>query len=588
LLANRVAKLTIEVPRAARAPDLRVAADGETVLPTSYGVAIAVERRSSSRRSRGAGPLAWREDVQVPSDGAAITVPGAAAAQPVPPEPAQEAGGRRTRGYAVGGVGILGVAAGVGAERGAARGPVGPFGAGARLGRPWIPIDPRHHEHRRHPTQPRLVRHVLGSGRIMHRSWTFSGFALLALPFVGVVGIAGCASADDDGVAGAGQDLVPAAATSLFDQANVCDQLLARHDGVRDADLKAGILRWDCADVRGVTSPDRGQEYCEYQAVANGKAITQASQLKAGDKLSCVFTSVYSDVKDLENSGATAAYRTEIAKQLATTDNLGVAVDPKLAVMNEGFNSRGAADALITTCRDTSKATPLDDKAADVRLAAAFQAFQAGGANAQQIASLAKGASQCTQEQGNITHCDEGLADDATWAKLTALGVKVAAQGDPSYERQRDIAACTRVDAEVPGSPGQTNGVPWRNSDPNICGRVSRATSECSTVWPDGALDNVPGGFDGFLFSGWTGTLPAGCRYMKKDGADYKNVVICDATAQQTQSLKFSQNFAKDAQAFCHDTFAQNIAMVAPLGAVSTTKGKADASSYCGEWVAGK
>ena len=420
----------------------------------------------------------------------------------------------------------------------------------------------------------------------MHRSLSVLG--LLALPLLAVVGITGCASADDDGTAGAGQDLTPAPAVTLFDQANVCDQLLARHDGVRDADLKAGILRWDCADVRGVTSPDRGQEYCEYQAVTNGKAITQASQLPAGAKLSCLFTSVYSDVKDDDSSTNTAKYRAEIAKQLAAPENLGVAVDQKLAVMNESFNSRGAADALITTCRDTSKKTPLDDKASDVRLAAAFQAFQAGGANAQQIATLAKGASACKQKGGNITHCDSGLADDATWAKLTALGVKVAAKGDENFERQRDIAACVRVDAEVPGQAGQTNGVPWRNSDPNICGRVARATSECTAEWPDQALDNVPGGFDGFLFSGWTGTLPAGCRYMKKDGADYKNVVICDATDQQAKSIKFSQNFAKDAQAFCHDTFAQNIAMVAPLGAVATNKGKADASPYCGEFVAGK
>jgi hypothetical protein len=73
---------------------------------------------------------------------------------------------------------------------------------------------------------------------------------------------------------------------------------------------------------------------------------------------------------------------------------------------------------------------------------------------------------------------------------------------------------------------------------------------------------------------------------MKKDGADYKNVVLCDATPQQAQSLKFSQNFAKDAQAFCHDTFAQNIAMVAPLKAVATNKGKADASPYCAEFSA--
>ena len=29
-----------------------------------------------------------------------------------------------------------------------------------------------------------------------------------------------------------------------------------------------GFLRWSCADVAGVTEDDRGQEYCEYFAIA--------------------------------------------------------------------------------------------------------------------------------------------------------------------------------------------------------------------------------------------------------------------------------------------------------------------------------
>jgi hypothetical protein len=128
-LANRVAKLTIEVPPAAREPNLRVTADGETVLPTSYGVAMAVDVGAHKIAAEAPGLAPWHEDVQVPSDGATITVrvpvlqmgPGAsapaagsappAAAQPVPPEPAS-GGGRRTLGYAIGGVGLVGVAAG--------------------------------------------------------------------------------------------------------------------------------------------------------------------------------------------------------------------------------------------------------------------------------------------------------------------------------------------------------------------------------------------------------------------------------------------------------------------------------------------
>src|SRR5262245_34421080 len=130
-------------------------------------------------------------------------------------------------------------------------------------------------------------------------------FALMLAAFVGC-------NQDPGGLGEGAQDIIPSATTNLFDQSEVCSLILKRHEVVRPVDMKDGAIRWNCADVPGVTSIDLakcqakrqalqdllskdapqdqidaatlevrrecqgfGQEYCEYHAVANGKVITK-------------------------------------------------------------------------------------------------------------------------------------------------------------------------------------------------------------------------------------------------------------------------------------------------------------------------
>src|SRR4051794_17131818 len=169
---------------------------------------------------------------------------------------------------------------------------------------------------------------------------TTSSRYLLSSLFIGAVAVAGCSSAASDGGGDTGdeQDVVPASAKTLFDQAGVCDNVFKRHAAIRDSDMRDGLLRWECGDVPGVTGPDLGQEYCEYHASSGGKLVKAAKDLAQAQKLSCVFTGVYADVKDDENrDGSWGTETSKYAKTLATamTDksNLGVATDPNLLVM---------------------------------------------------------------------------------------------------------------------------------------------------------------------------------------------------------------------------------------------------------------
>src|SRR5688572_27426455 len=106
---------------------------------------------------------------------------------------------------------------------------------------------------------------------------------------------AAACSSGDDAQAGDEDYIVPSDAATLFDGAAVCDQTLKRHVSVREGDLKDGLVRWACADVKGVEGSDRGQEYCEYHAVHQGKRVTAVTDLDTSKPLHCYFTSVYYD-----------------------------------------------------------------------------------------------------------------------------------------------------------------------------------------------------------------------------------------------------------------------------------------------------
>ena len=348
---------------------------------------------------------------------------------------------------------------------------------------------------------------------------TISALLLLAAPIA-----TGC-GAEESAVTGDEDNVVPAAAETLFDQAGVCDAILKRHSTVRTTDLKDGTIRWNCGDVAGVTDQDRGQEYCEYHAVAGGKVVQSIGEVPSGAKIQCVFTGVYQDMTGKD---------TKLKTAMADKANLGAKPsETRVVRMEKGFNSRGAATALIEDCHDGYD-QPLDE----IRQAACYQASLVGGTKGKKLDKLCRG---------------QNLADEARWKKAVALGAKVAVPGDANYEAQRDIAGCVRTHVASPAT--------WRNSDPMICGRVVRATSECSCDY-----NAIPVAVEGFTFTGWTNDqLPTGCRYAKVDGAEYKHLVICEASAGEYEDLQTNAEWSGDLQGFCHDRFSTELVMKAPI-----------------------
>ncbi len=387
--------------------------------------------------------------------------------------------------------------------------------------------------------------------------WIFA-FALVGAAVAG----AGCEGSDPAGAVEAGDDqnLVPAAATNHYDQAMVCDKIFKRHAAIRDADMKEGVVRWACGDVPGVTGKDLGQEYCEYKAVSAGKQVLKATDVKNG-KVSCLFTSVYADTKGQYLSPETLAYGRTLATKLKEAKNLNVATLTesetdalsKISVMSVGFNTRGAATALVVDCARNvdggSNGTTLtkEKKAAALLDEARQSACYLAG-----VRTPAKAASLKTACRA------KDLSVAANWASAEKLGAKVAVPGEADYELQRDIAGCLRSKA--------SGSVTWRNSDPMICARVTRAVTECGTQYV-----GIPDAVEGFTFTGWTNkALPSACRFAQIDGKEYKHLVICEASSSEVSNLAFKAQWKNDLTQFCRDRFAQDIVMQAPIRALQT------------------
>jgi hypothetical protein len=97
-----------------------------------------------------------------------------------------------------------------------------------------------------------------------------------------------------------------------------------------------------------------------------------------------------------------------------------------------------------------------------------------------------------------------------------------------------------------------------------ICARVTRAVAECKVDYTP-----IPDSVDGFSFTGWTNrSLPAGCRYAKIEGKDYMHLVICEASDAEKDDLDTNPAWQNNLQQFCHDRFANDLVMQAPIRAL--------------------
>ena len=335
-----------------------------------------------------------------------------------------------------------------------------------------------------------------------------------------------------------GVEAMPPIPPTMFDQAKVCTNALRSRAGFREVDLAEGVLRWNCGDVNGVTVPDLGQEYCEFHALLNGRVVDDAVvRPEAGDAVECLFTSVFADAKGSE--GAMGQYRAMLAKQVAPQLKKAASVESAVTTMQVYFNTRNAARYLIEDCAMVGREQQLDAQ----RQAACVVAWSA--------------ADEARKADLELACMGVDLSTDRGFAKAHALGVTPKLED----ENERDLAACTLVKRAPRGGRG------WRNSDPSICGRTARAAA-CGYDFAD-----IPDSATGFELKGWTNrdALPVGCRYLEvNEGAGKKvfpYLVACVASAADVDEYNRAR---KPLQMMCRDKFGINLALQAPLRALTT------------------
>lgn len=364
-----------------------------------------------------------------------------------------------------------------------------------------------------------------------------------------IVAASGCSAPTDEDLGSAEGAATPPNPSGNYGLAESCSRLFKRHEVVHDLDLEVGTIRWACGDVPGVTDPDLGQEYCEYHAVQGGKIVNKPADISSsGGKVSCVFTGVFTD--------ATSGTVPKLQQAMADQANLGAAAATANIVQMRGpFNSRGAATQLLVDCSRNPGGSALLTRQ---KAAACVLGVQAGGPNAAQLQTLCKG----------------NLNDANTWSQIEALGVSVKSQGQEGYEPQQDISSCMQVISA---------GVPWRNSDPMICSRTSRAAQECSCKFT-----SVTPSLNAFPFTGWVDDhIPSSCRMAKVDGADYPGVVICDVPDEQISDLALNPMWNRSLQNYCHDAFGKDLVMKLPLRALQAPGTCQTSAPFCSEYMAG-
>ncbi|MBL8739717.1 MAG: hypothetical protein JNK04_01450 [Myxococcales bacterium] len=349
------------------------------------------------------------------------------------------------------------------------------------------------------------------------------------------------------------QNVVPSGSETPFELAGLCQENIQRHITVRQQELADGVVRWQCGDRPGVDgADDRGQEYCEYFAVSNGKRVDNFADADPSKPLSCFFTSVYMDVAPGTTRDAA------LAKELAKKENLNAKVDKGLVRMKGKFNSRGAATTLVVDSINVEK------NKNDERQAACFLASidPKNKANAEKLKEACNGVD---------------LSVSSAWSKAGKLGAKIPTSSASNYEVYKDTVACMSVGRLESG------GVDWRMSDPHITQVVVRANDECGCTY-----SALPDALEGFLQGTWSSKdqLPAGCRRVKVDGADYQQMTICDIPASERSDLETSLDYAENLQAYCNDRFGKDIVLTAPLRAVEN-KGSCSkkTTAFCKEFT---
>jgi hypothetical protein len=295
---------------------------------------------------------------------------------------------------------------------------------------------------------------------------------------------------------------------------------LRRSDAFNENQLAftTDYLRWSCNDVDGVTWEDRGQEYCEYFAIAQLPAAETGGEVPPPAVLG-------------RNLGADyAAGTTETALELTYDQMTALEAD---------------ADGVVAQCVFTSWNSDIPGPVP-----------------------------ACTEE-----YCPDvlgvSLREDDFRMKFDVNSM------DAAQQLVEDCSVATRTGEEDDFTRAcmlnaEINDTAFRKSDTTVCAAVVRL-SECQCAVPDGpTLPELISSPDarGFPLGTWSGPaeLPAGCRYAEL-GDDSHTVVTCDLTATDVLDWKM------DLKGRCQTKYADNVVVHVPMPAAAGVTCTPDESS---------
>ncbi len=296
-----------------------------------------------------------------------------------------------------------------------------------------------------------------------------------------------------------------------------------------------GFLRWSCADVQGVTEDDRGQEYCEYFAIA---------QLPADGSNPAPAPAVLG-----RNLGKDSSYGTTPGNVKLTPSQIAALEADDTAVVGQCVFTSWNSDQPGPVAACDSKngcpkvmGVPVDDTTFRMT-------FEVNSTDAAQV-----------------------LVEDC--AVLPTPGDEYNARD----LRHDDFFRGCLWNAEI-------NQTEFRKSDTTICSSMTRlAECGCSVTGAPLSEQVSPWEVRGFQLGGWSNfvagseaesQLPPNCRYVDI-GENGQTLVSCDLSAADLL------NGAADVRSACADKYADSIVVHVPIPTGVTCDPSKSESPYAG------
>jgi len=325
--------------------------------------------------------------------------------------------------------------------------------------------------------------------------------ALPALRFLLAAALAGCAAqeaGDDDTCTGEKCDIPDGP------DADLC--ALRRADAFNDNQLAftEKFLRWSCNDVDGVTESDRGQEYCEYFAIAQLPPVNDGEEPPAPAVVGRNLGADYS-------SGTT-----EPSIDLSFAQITALEDDPTAVVAECVFTSWNSdIPGPLPSCSESDCPEVMGVRVEEENFRMKFDV--------------------------NSTEAAQLLVEDCSVADASGT--------DDDFTR-----GCM-LNADI-------NDTAFRKSDTTVCAATIRLSECACTATGSTSLAKMvsPPDRRGFPLGTWSNPrgLPAGCRFVEI-GDDSQTVVTCDLTASDVL------DYALDLKGRCQTKYADNVVVHVPM-----------------------